>query len=164
MPDKSKLNDELLNPAFINDASQRSVSGSSSSLYDQEPPRVIHRGDDPALSGLTVFTASVFVIGEMAGSGVVALPSAMVSAGPMGFVMLVLGCLASGYCGVVLGRCWSILRSRHPEYQQHVREPYPAIGRRAVGKWGAIAVNISINITLLGKEINTQFNSLHLQT
>lgn len=156
MPEKSITNrGELLHPSFVHrgeatEATQH-ITGSSSSLYNEDP-EIIDRGDGaPVLSGLTVFTASVFVIGEMAGSGVVALPSAMVNAGVIGFVMLVLGCLASGYCGVVLARSWTILRARHPEYQQHVREPYPAIGRKAVGKWGAIAVNISINITLLGK-------------
>lgn len=155
MPERT-INDpgDLLTPSsFVRRSSSQSktATGSTSSLYDEEDPKIISRGEKPALSGLTTFTASVFIIGEMAGSGVVALPSAMVNAGPMGFVLLALGCLASGYCGVVLARSWTIVRARHPEYQQHVREPYPAIARKAIGKWGAVAVNVAINITLLGK-------------
>jgi hypothetical protein len=139
--------DELKEPFRVNSDDEQLVSGS---LYD-EHPTIIERGDPAQLGGLTIFTASVFVIGEMAGSGVLALPYAMVSSGPVGFVMLLLGCLASGYCGVTLGRSWTILRARHPEYQQHVSDPYPTIGLKAVGKWGARAVTVCVNITLLGK-------------
>ena len=54
-------------------------------------------------TGLTVFTAAVFITGEMAGSGVLALPAAIVGAGWTGFGLLVLCCFASGYCGMVAG-------------------------------------------------------------
>ena len=104
-----------------------------------------------ASSGLTIFTASVFVIGEMAGSGVLALPAAVSGAGWTGIVMLVLGCVASGYCGMVLGISWATLRKRHAEYRGHVRYPYPAIGEKAYGKWAAWAVTVCINITLIGE-------------
>lgn len=139
---------EIVDSYKVNNDGEELISGSR--LYKGEPP-IIQRGGQPQLGGLTIFTAAVFVIGEMAGSGVLALPSAMVAAGPVGFPMLVLGCLASGYCGVILGRSWTILRERYPEYQEHVRDPYPTIGLRAVGKWGARAVSVCVNITLLGK-------------
>ena len=91
---------------------------------------IVERGEhhSPAelQKGLTVFTAAVFIIGEMAGSGILALPSAIVGAGWTGFALLVLCCFASGYCGTVLGRSWAILRDRHDEYKGHVRYPYPA--------------------------------------
>ena len=104
-------------------------------------------------TGLTVFTAAVFIIGEMAGSGVLALPAAIVGAGWTGFGLLVACCFASGYCGTVLGRSWAILRERHDEYKGHVRYPYPAIGAKAYGRWASIAVTVCINITLLGKPV-----------
>ena len=100
---------------------------------------------------LTVFTAAVFIIGEMAGSGVLALPAAIVGAGWTGFGLLILCCFASGYCGTVLGRSWAILRERHDEYKGHVRYPYPAIGEKAYGRWASLAVTICINITLIGQ-------------
>ena len=115
---------------------------------------IIQRGDhhSPAelQKGLTVFTAAIFIIGEMAGSGVLALPYAVVGAGWTGFGLLVLCCLASGYCGAVLGRSWSILRDRHDEYKGHVRYPYPAIGEKAFGRWASVAVTVCIVITLIG--------------
>ena len=103
--------------------------------------------------GLTVFTAAVFIIGEMAGSGILALPAAIVGAGWTGFALLVLCCFASGYCGTVLGRSWAILRNRHEEYKGHVRYPYPAIGEKAYGRWASVAVTVCINITLIGNAL-----------
>ena len=111
-------------------------------------------------TGLTVFTAAVFITGEMAGSGVLALPAAIVGAGWTGFGLLVLCCFASGYCGMVLGRSWAILREKHEEYRCHVRYPYPAIGEKAYGRWASIAVTVCIHITLLGKALKvSSFNS-----
>ncbi|XP_031567596.1 amino acid transporter AVT1J-like [Actinia tenebrosa] len=132
----------------VNNDSEELISGSR--LHNVDEPAIIELGGQPQLGGLTIFTAAVFVVGEMAGSGVLALPSAMVAAGPMGFVMLLIGCLASGYCGVILGRSWTILRAKYPEYQHSVRDPYPTIGLKAVGKWGARAVSVCVNITLIG--------------
>ncbi len=109
-----------------------------------------HHSPAELQKGLTVFTAAVFIIGEMAGSGILALPAAIVGAGWTGFALLVLCCFASGYCGTVLGRSWAILRDRHDEYKGHVRYPYPAIGEKAYGRWASIAVTVCINITLIG--------------
>ena len=129
---------------------------------DRDADEIIARGKhhSPAelQKGLTVFTAAVFIIGEMAGSGVLALPAAIVGAGWTGFGMLVVCCFASGYCGTVLGRSWSILRERHDEYKGHVRYPYPAIGEKAYGRWASVTVTVCINITLIGKRVIFQYN------
>ena len=116
-----------------------------------DEPRGRHHLAPELQRGLTVFTAAVFIIGEMAGSGVLALPAAIVGAGWTGFGLLILCCFASGYCGTVLGRSWAILRERHDEYKGHVRYPYPAIGEKAYGRWASLAVTICINITLIGQ-------------
>lgn len=113
--------------------------------------------------GLTVFTAAVFIIGEMAGSGILALPAAIVGAGWTGFGLLVLCCFASGYCGTVLGRSWAILRNRHDEYKGHVRHPYPAIGEKAYGRWASVAVNVCINITLIGSVFTTSLPQIYIR-
>lgn len=115
-------------------------------------------------NGLTVFTAAIFIIGEMAGSGVLALPAAIVGAGWTGFGLLVLCCFASGYCGMVLGRSWTILRERHQKYRGHVRYPYPAIGEKAYGRWASITVTVCIHITLLGKAFKVILIFTGLQT
>lgn len=122
--------------------------------FENDDLMIERRGEHHSVAelqkGLTVFTAAVFIIGEMAGSGILALPAAIVGAGWTGFALLVLCCFASGYCGTVLGRSWAILRDRHDEYKGHVRYPYPAIGEKAYGRWASVVVTVCINITLIG--------------
>lgn len=144
------------NPGDMSENETEALIQNSKDLDDRGSDYVIiERGklfSAPELQkGLTVFTATVFIIGEMAGSGVLALPAAMVEAGWTGFGLLVACCFASGYCGTMLGRSWAILRERHDEYKGHVRYPYPAIGEKTYGRWASIAVSVCINISLLGK-------------
>ena len=56
--------------------------------------------------------------------------------GWIGIIVLVLSCVAVGWCGVLLGKCWLMLEERFPEYQDHCRDPYPSIGYEAFGKPG----------------------------
>ena len=97
---------------------------------------VLTRGNAKLQNGLTVFTAAVFIVAQVAAVG----------AGWTGFGLLVLCWLASGYRGAILGRSWVILRERHDEYKSHVRNPYPAIGEKACGRWASLAVTVSILI------------------
>lgn len=148
----------MLVPPVANDGPSDSVQDpdimAEKDAFDNDNLMIERRGEkhEPAelQKGLTVFTAAVFIIGEMAGSGILALPAAIVGAGWTGFALLVLCCFASGYCGTVLGRSWATLRDRHDEYKGHVRYPYPAIGEKAYGRWASVAVTVCINITLLG--------------
>ena len=88
-------------------------------------------------TGLGVLSAAVLLAGEMAGSGVLALPAAMVGAGGvLGAALIITFTLNSLYSGTRLGLCWIILEERYEEYRGQVRDPYPAIGERAIGKWG----------------------------
>ena len=100
--------------------------------------------------GLTIFTCSLFIIAEMAGSGILALPKAVSEAGWTGLFLLIFCCLLSLYCGVLLGNCWMSVRSRNTRYQIHVRDPYPVIGFEAAGKAGKIIVEICVLVTLFG--------------
>ncbi|XP_064629067.1 uncharacterized protein LOC135488399 [Lineus longissimus] len=120
-------------------------------LYDsddvQESAVVVIEGMD---GGLNMKTAMVFVVGEMAGSGVLALPKAVDSLGWIGLVLIVFCCFLAAYTGAILGKCWVILREVYPEYRSHTRYPYPAIAFRTYGKFGRYLVSISINVTLFG--------------
>ncbi|XP_038066252.1 amino acid transporter AVT1J-like isoform X2 [Patiria miniata] len=107
--------------------------------------------DKPALvnrRGLTIITAAVFIVGEMAGGGILSLPAALKSAGWSGIMLLLFCAFLSAYTGVILGRSWQILKDRFPFYREHIRYPYPAIGFEAMGKAGRIAVTICVNVTL----------------
>ncbi|XP_052089874.1 uncharacterized protein LOC127726532 [Mytilus californianus] len=103
--------------------------------------------------GLTIWSTSVFIVGEIAGSGVLALPKAVDSSGWIGLVLIVVCAIASAYTGAILGRAWLIVQSRNPQYQSHVVDPYPIIGEQAFGKFGRYLVSFSINFTLFGVSV-----------
>ncbi|XP_045474217.1 amino acid transporter AVT1J-like [Harmonia axyridis] len=103
-----------------------------------------------AKNGLTVVGTFIFIVGEMAGCGVLALPKALVNTGWIGLVLLPILCFNAGYSGVKLGKCWEIIEERYPEYRAHVRNPYPAIANVAMGPLASTVVTVSIRITLFG--------------
>lgn len=108
-----------------------------------------------------MLSAAVFVAGEMAGSGVLALPKAIVDSGKrnavsisqphvfesvtpfdisltgyVGLVLLLVFCINAGFSGSRLGDCWAMLEERYPRFRDSTRNPYPCIAECAVGKWG----------------------------
>lgn len=101
-------------------------------------------------SGLTVFSTFVFIVGEMAGSGILALPKAVVNCGWIGVILLPIICFNAGYSGVKLGNCWEIVEDLFPKYKGQNRNPYPTIAGVAVGRWGSELVSHCIKITLFG--------------
>jgi vesicular inhibitory amino acid transporter len=112
----------------------------------------LNRDHEPGLiNGLTAFTAALFIVGEMAGSGVLALPEAVANTGWVGVVLIIVLGILSGTCGIVLSRSWLILRRDFREYQEHVRYPYPALGFHTYGKTGKYVVQFCINATLIGE-------------
>ncbi|KAL1117319.1 hypothetical protein AAG570_004645 [Ranatra chinensis] len=86
----------------------------------------------------------------MAGSGVLALPKAVVDCGWIGMVVLIVLALNAFYGATRLGICWQIVEERYPEHRGATRNPYPTIGYRAVGNWGRLLVSGCIQITLFG--------------
>ncbi|CAB3361564.1 Hypothetical predicted protein [Cloeon dipterum] len=103
--------------------------------------------------GINTATAALFIAGEMAGSGVLALPRALVDSGWIGPVLLVLMSLVACYGGSRLGKCWTILEERYPEiYPKHLqtRNPYACIAHRTLGDWGSRIVSACVQITLFG--------------
>ncbi|RUS91106.1 hypothetical protein EGW08_001131 [Elysia chlorotica] len=110
-------------------------------------------GAPPRAHGLTVFTTAVFAVGEMAGSGVLALPRALVATGWIGVVINIVCALASAYTGLLLGKCWLMVQGRYEEYKTNTRYPYPAIGFVTYGKVGRTIVSCSINLTLFGVSV-----------
>jgi vesicular inhibitory amino acid transporter len=119
------------------------VHGVASSANLEIPGEVKH-------GGLGVITAAIFLAGEMAGSGVLALPNAMVGTGWFGLVLILLFTMNAGFSGTRLGLCWIMLEERYEEFRGEVRDPYPAIAEKAVGRWGRIASLVAISLTLYG--------------
>jgi len=86
--------------------------------------------------GLGIITATIFLAGEMAGTGVLALPAAMKGTGYYGLLFIIVFTINACFSGTRLGTCWVILEERYPEFKGIIRDPYPTIGERAIGKWG----------------------------
>nr|CAD7395814.1 unnamed protein product [Timema cristinae] len=100
--------------------------------------------------GLNVTSTAIFIAGEMAGSGVLALPRAIVDCGWIGLVLVVVFCINAGYGGTRLGACWAILEERYPEHRVPVRNPYATIAYKAYGKRARMLVSGCIQFTLFG--------------
>ena len=100
--------------------------------------------------GLTVLTCALFIVGEMAGSGVLALPKALVNAGWSGVPLLVVCAFVSLYCGIILGKCWTQVRGRASVDEPFPRDPYPTIGYECYGRLGRGVVETCLLATLIG--------------
>ncbi|EDV26356.1 uncharacterized protein TRIADDRAFT_22725 [Trichoplax adhaerens] len=100
--------------------------------------------------GIGVATTAFFIVAEMAGSGVLALPKAVVESGYTGIGLIVVASIMSAYTGKILGDCWNILLDKLPQYREHNRYPYPSIGYEAIGPAGRYLVSICVNLTLFG--------------
>ncbi|CAG2178978.1 unnamed protein product, partial [Oppiella nova] len=78
--------------------------------------------------GLSVLTAIVFIAGELAGSGVLALPDALAD----------------------MARCWLMLEERWPEYRSPTRNPFASIGYRSNGQWMSYVCSAVMQVTFFG--------------
>lgn len=110
-----------------------------------------HNGRLRKARGLGWVLAAFFVVADMAGGGIVALPTAVVRCRECalfhppkcltiaefwpGLVMLTCMAFISTFSAVMLGKCWEILIRRFPVYRTHCRKPYAEIGYRAFGSW-----------------------------
>ncbi|XP_045159616.2 uncharacterized protein LOC123525011 [Mercenaria mercenaria] len=123
---------------------------------DAEAVSLINADGQPkkTATGLNVLTTCVFIVGVIAGSGFLTLPKAIDDSGWIGFVLILFCCFVSAYTGDILGKCWIMVRGRHPEFKKgQLRYPYPAIGEEAFGKWGRSVVSFSINFTQFGTTV-----------
>lgn len=106
------------------------------------------------LKGMGWFVTCLFIVGETAGGGLIALPNAMVSTGLVfGCLMIAVGALMCTYTGVLLSENWTVLQARWPEYRSHCRKPYPAMGLRALGPSFAHFVSICLDVTQFGTAV-----------
>ncbi|CAF4260860.1 unnamed protein product [Rotaria socialis] len=110
--------------------------------------------------GLTVFTAAIFITGEMAGTGLLALPKAMDQAGWYGLISTFVLCVLSGYSGIKLGDCWTMLREMNPVYSEEgSRSPFQVIATEGAGRVGNQTGVVFL--LLAAQNLQSLFDSIH---
>ena len=104
--------------------------------------------------GLHWITAALFIVADMAGGGVVAMPTAMLKAGSIGgAINIIIIAVSFCYTAHLLGENWNAMCERWPVYREHCRKPYPEMAYRAMGarcRWLTSAI---VNIMLFGVAI-----------
>ncbi|GMT13219.1 hypothetical protein PFISCL1PPCAC_4516, partial [Pristionchus fissidentatus] len=94
---------------------------------------------------------ALFIVADMVGGGVVAMPVAFVKSGlHMGVIFMVVIALIFLYTGWQLGVVWNIMQERWPEYHDHCRKPFPEIAKRSMGPRAKKFTSLLINCTLFG--------------
>ncbi|XP_050430990.1 uncharacterized protein LOC126839630 isoform X2 [Adelges cooleyi] len=128
----------------------RSLVGEKAIVNTQPGDEVLSENQHTTGPGLKVWMAAVFVAGEMAGTGVLAVPWAVVNSGWIGFLLLFAFAVTAAYSGSRLGDCWAILEERYPECQASCKNPYPTIAFYAFGKKTSYLTSTCIQLTLFG--------------
>ncbi|RUS74069.1 hypothetical protein EGW08_018176 [Elysia chlorotica] len=101
--------------------------------------------------GLSDFSATLFLVGEVAGCGLLSFPWALSRTGWIGLPIIITFAGAAIYCATLLGRCWMIVSERHVSCgDQPVRHPYPLIGEVAFGKPCRQLISVCVNLTSCG--------------
>lgn len=103
--------------------------------------------------GLTMNQAILLITGEMAGSGVLALPRTLVRTGWVGVPVIILMAAIAVFNSRRLGDCWTILEERDPEMRTRKRNPYAIIADQTIGKIWSVVVSMAMIVTLFGASV-----------
>lgn len=113
--------------------------------------------------GLGWFVTALFIVADLAGGGVVAMPVAMVHAGEVaGTSVIIILSIIFTYTAHLLAENWLILRSRWSIYEEHCRKPYPEMAYRAMGSKARLFCSSTINCMLFGISVVYLLLSSHI--
>ena len=128
----------------------RSITIEKQQYYGDEKQQ--YYGDEKELEssqektkGLSTTTAIFFIVGDVIGAGVVALPYAMKLVSWFGVPMFLFCSLLMCYCGLLLARACAKMMINLD--RKHLRDPYPRLGLEATGKRGKYITTFSLAIS-----------------
>uniref|UniRef100_A0AAF5DPH9 Aa_trans domain-containing protein n=1 Tax=Strongyloides stercoralis TaxID=6248 RepID=A0AAF5DPH9_STRER len=106
------------------------------------------------LNGLHWITTSLFIVADLAGGGIVAMPLAMVKSGLVaGLIIMTILFLTFSYTAHMLGHNWIRMCQNWPEYNKHCRKPYPEMALRSMGEKSRTFTSFVVNAMLFGISI-----------
>ncbi|XP_060067513.1 uncharacterized protein LOC132547727 [Ylistrum balloti] len=104
-------------------------------------------------AGLTISSTAVFIAGDVAGTGTLALPKAVDNIGWAGLLLMLLFACVSTYTGTLLGEAWTMAASMFEDCKGHVQNPYQLLGEKTYGKIGRYVVSVSLHVSMFGTAI-----------
>ncbi|VDM46092.1 unnamed protein product [Toxocara canis] len=114
-------------------------------------------------NGLNWFTTTLFIVADMAGGGVVAMPIAMLQSGGIaGAIIIAILCVAFCYTAHLLSENWTIMCERWSVYKEHCRKPYPEMAYRAMGSNARSFCSSTLNVMLFGVSVVYLLLSSHI--
>ena len=99
-------------------------------------------------NGISLITGTFFVIGDVVGAGIVALPYTMKLVSWWGVPMFCLGAFIMMLCGILLAHSY-VYAFKDVKNREDIRDPYPQIAERAYGKKAKIAIIFMLNLSLV---------------
>ncbi|KAE9415653.1 hypothetical protein Angca_002669, partial [Angiostrongylus cantonensis] len=93
---------------------------------------------------------AIFIVADMVGGGVVAMPVAFKQSGLLGGVIfMIVIAMVFEYTGYQLGKVWCKMMHRYPHLKV-CRKPFPEMAKRTMGPGMERFTSVMVNVTLFG--------------